>query len=228
MKKFLILAAVFFLLHAGAARAQIDPTEKPAATKPLHIAMLYQKLTRQKPDFENWVEHTPDFQNAALNERADILQRKTKELETAYHLLTPMEPVVLEIPVRISSYSQQQRGFLITSFSDMTFFGYEYAGNNYAVIPNKIAEYQWLKSPPDLAPAIMRETDNGQNAKIVMTLSPLSAHAEPLAINGRNYRLVMTDIYKMEIWSKDGTKIVWDTQMNHPGSRENKLLNLYQ
>lgn len=224
----LAFLSVLFLLHASPALAQIDPTEKPAATKAASIAMLHHKLTRQKPDFENWAARLPAVQNAARHEYAALLQQKSRELENAYNLLTPVEPVVLQTPVRISGYSHQQKGFLVTSFNDMTFFNYEYAGANYALIPDKIADYQWLKAPPELADSIMRETDNGQNAQIIITLTPLSAHTDPLAINGGEFRLLMMRVYRMEIWSKDGTEIIWDSQMNNPGSPENNLLNLYQ
>lgn len=221
---------IFFclLLFMPVAFAQPGPAEKPAVTKSVYIAMLYQKLIGQKPDFDGWVEQSPAFQNAALHERAEMMIRKTRAMKDVYDLLTPREPIVVEIPATISGYSEQQRGFMVTSFNEMTYFNYVYMGENYAVIPNQISQYLWMKAPPALAEPIMRETNNGQNVKLLLTLVPVSADPKPLPLRGKKYKLVMTDISAIEIWTKDGTKTVWDSQFNNPASSQNKLLNLYQ
>lgn len=224
----LLIAALLLFMTALPALGQETSVLKPPATRSVYIAMLYYKLIGQKPDFEAWVESSPAFQNAALHERADMMQSKTAVMREVYDLLTPQEPIVIEIPATISGYSEQQRGFLVTSFNEMTFFNYVYMGQNYAVIPSQISQYLWLKAPPELAAPILRETDNGQNVRMLMTLIPVSADPKPLSMRGRDYHLVMTDISAVEIWAKDGTKTVWDSQFNHPASQQNRLLNLYQ
>lgn len=208
--------------------AEAEMVKKPDQTKAVYVAMLHQKLTRKKPDFAAWVEDSPRFRNAALHERVDMMKQKTAELKEVYGLLTPAEPITLEIPVRMSGYSAREGGFLVPTFSNLTFFSYEYMGKNYAIIPNKIEEHQWLKSPPYLAPSIMEATDNGHNAKILMTLTPHSADPYLVLLKGKKYYLLMTEVSKMEIWSKDGTGTVWDTSLNKPASAKNKILNLYQ
>lgn len=220
-------ALVFVLLFSLTLPALADDA-KPAATKSVYIAMLYQRLSGVKPDFEKWIEETSAYRNAALHERVSLMTQKKAELQQVYSLITPAEPVVIDVPVKLTGYSAKKRGFLVPVFSDLTFFSYEYMGQRYALIPNKINEHAWLKTPPELAEDVMRETDNGHKGVITMTLIPRYADKKPMTYNGREYRLVMADISKMEIWSKDATRTVWESRPVREKGKANKLINLYQ
>lgn len=224
MRAALILALLLFL----ASPAHADENGKPATTKAVYIAMLYQHLSGIRPDFEKWIADTSVYRNAALHERVSLMTQKKSELQQVYSLITPAEPVIIDVPVKLTGYSQKKKGFLVPAFNDMTFFSYEYMGQRYALIPNKINEHAWLKSPPEFADAVMRETDNGHKGVITMTLLPLSADKKPMTYGGREYRLVMADISKMEIWSKDCTRTVWEGRPAKEKGKANKLINLYQ
>jgi hypothetical protein len=214
-------------LVAAPARAY---EKKPEPTKPLAIAMTYEKfLGKQvKPDFAEWVKETPEYNNAQLWERPDILEKNTQALEDTYNLMTGVEPIVVSIRTRISSYSRSRHGFLVGGFSNRDFFNFEYLGRRFALVPHGIEAYQWMKAPPGFADDVMHETDNGSDANLIITLTPISADPEPLVMKGHHYSLLMADVSKIELWSKDGSRVVWDDTMNAPHSTRSKLLNLWQ
>jgi hypothetical protein len=224
------LIACLVLAFAGIARAQMSQPKMPDQTKAIYIAMLYEKFLHgdAAPNFEDWVQRSPDYQQAELYQRPDIVIKSSKELKTTYDLLTPTEPIVLIIKARISGYSPAAKGFLVQNFRNMNYFDYTYLGKRYALVPNGIDRYQWLKAVPEEVNEIMRETDNGRSATLVLSLIPSQADPKPIELNGRKYSLMMADISKIEMWSKDSSHIIWDDKMNEPASVRSKVLDLFQ
>jgi hypothetical protein len=224
------LAPPTFALAAGDATPMKEQVKKPADTQAVYIAMLYEKILHggEAPDFEDWVRKSPDYENAQLYERPNIVEKNSKNLKDTFQLITYTEPIILSLKVHISGYSKTANGFFVQNFQNMSYFDYTYLGQRYAVIPNGLAQYQWLKAVPEEVPEIMRETDNGSATNLVISLVPMSADPKPMTLNGKTYNLMMTDISKIEIWSKDGSHVVWDDKMNAPSSVRSQLLDLFQ
>jgi hypothetical protein len=130
--------------------------------------------------------------------------------------------------MQISAYSPVGKGFLVKYFSDLTYYRYTFMGNRYALVPNGVMAYTWLKAPKSFAEEIMKETNNGYDAKLLLTLIPQSADRKPMVLDGRPTRLMMAEVTKVELWSKDGQRVIWDDKMNAPTSTRSKLMNLYQ
>lgn len=224
------MIACLTFAFAGVSHAQMSPPKMPEQTKAVYIAMLYEKFVRSNatPDFEDWVQRSPDYQAAELYQRPDIVLKNSKELKATYDLLTPTEPIVLIIKARISGYSPAGQGFLVQNFKNMSFFDYTYLGKRYALVPSGIDRYQWLKAVPEEVNEIMRETDNGRNATLVLSMIPSQADPKPIELNGKKYNLMMADISKIEMWSKDSSRIIWDDKMNAPASIRSQVLDLFQ
>ena len=226
------LIAFAVAAFACAASAQVVPQPKmPDQTKPIYVAMLYEKFKHpggDSPDFEEWVRQSPDYDNAQLFERPALVLKNAKDLKATYDLLTPTEPVIVMVNAHISSYSTTAKGFLVENFKNRTFFEYTYLGKRYAFVPNGLDRYQWLKALPEEVPEIMRESDNGRSANLVVSLIPIQADPKPMKLNGKDYLLMMGDISKIEMWSKDGAHVVWDDKMNAPSSVRSKILDLFQ
>ena len=200
-------------------------TSKPVATSPLYIAMLYYKLAGDAPDFTGWTKQWDTYQKTDMAERPALLDKRVSEMTNTFNLMTPAEPIIVQSKIRLSGYSATNQGFLIQNFNDVTFFNYNYMGKRYALIPGGMAKYQWLKAPANMVDAIMRETDNGSAGKITMTLISMRADPKPLEMNGKPHNLLMADISKIELWSKDGKTLVWDSQIGESKGRKD-LLNL--
>ncbi|MDE1152317.1 MAG: hypothetical protein PW788_07255 [Micavibrio sp.] len=227
MRLAITLLVLSCLLLATPALASSDG-KKPEPTPPAYIAMLYNKLLGKAPDFAAWVTSTEQYKEAELYDRAKIVELNSEKMQNTYSLLTVSEPIVLDVTANISGYSPLGKGFLVQNFNDMTYFNYTYMGERYALVPNGMTKYQWLRSPEELSPMIMRETDNGQNAIMTITLTPQAADAKPMQLDGRNCRLIMGEVSKIELWSKDKTHVIWDTQIAETNASKKRLLNLYQ
>ncbi|MCC7037747.1 MAG: hypothetical protein IT560_10645 [Alphaproteobacteria bacterium] len=198
---------------------------KPAPTSALYIAMLYHKLSGDMPDFTGWTKQWDTYQKTEMADRPALLESRVGEMTNTFNLMTPAEPIVVQSRIRLSGYSATNQGFLVQNFNDVTFFSYNYMGKRYALIPGGMAKYQWLKAPANMADAIMRETDNGASGKVTLTLISMRADPKPLEMNGKAYNLLMADISKIELWSKDGKTLVWDSQIGESKGRKD-LLNL--
>lgn len=229
MNRLIITLTLLALMSPVLARAA-DNT-MPNATPANYIALLYEKLTNKTgkmPRFENWVKDWPTYKKADFMEREKIMSDKVKELESTYGLLTWAEPIVIKTKVKISSYSHAGKGFLVQNFNEMTFFRFYHMGKGYAVIPGGMADYQWLKAPPGLSDIVMRETKNGHEAIVTITMTSTKADPSPMVMGRRYYRLLLADISKIELWSRDQKNIIWDNQIGSMDRTHKKLLNLRQ
>lgn len=223
------LAFGFILGFATLSYAGSGNVTRPAPTDALHIAMLYEKLISDRtPDFTDWVMETPKYKKAELYERPDIVEKGKEELAKTYRLLSTNEPIILEVKMQISAYSPVGKGFLVKYFNDLTYYRYTYMGNRYALVPSGVMAYTWLKAPKSFAEEMMKETNNGHDAKLLLTLIPQSADRKPMILDGRPTRLMMAEVTKVELWSKDGQRVIWDDKMNAPTSTRSKLMYLYQ
>ena len=220
-----LLAALLILLIATPAFAS---GKKPDATQSIYVAMLYEKLLGKTPGFEDWVRSSPKYAKIELYDRPQYLKDEVEKMYDTYNLLTVTEPIVLDVNAKITSYSPLGKGFLVQNFNDMTYFNYTYMGQRYALIPNGVASYQWLKCPPELAASIAREMNPDNNTvRLTLTLTPQGADPNPIQMDGRTYKLVMAEISKIELWSKDNSFVVWDTQFNSTDVKTKSLLNLH-
>jgi len=224
-----MMRAVSFLVMTLLLSAPALADARPDATKPVHIAMLYHHLTnKDEPDYEKLVGKWSKYQQANMVERGEMLDKYTPEMRDAYNLITPTEPIVVNVRVKISGYSPMQKGFFVQSFNDMTYFKFTYLGQRYMVIPSGTAEYQWLKSPQSLSDLIMSETKNGHEAELSITLISLKADPNPMIMDKIRYNLLLAEISKIEMWSKDGKSIIWDSTIGSSDRKRNELLNMHQ
>ena len=180
------------------------------------------------PDFTKWVKDWSKYKKADFMERQKLMDETVKSLENTYNLLTWAEPIVVKTKVKISAYSHLGKGFLVQNFNDITFFRFYHMGRGYALIPSGMANYQWLKAPPGMADLVMRETKNGREAIVSITMTSMKADPTPMPMGKRHYRLLMAEVSKIELWSQDRKNIIWDDQIGAQDRTRKKLLNLRQ
>ncbi len=227
----LTMTLAFSSLSCAWATVPIDGivTEKPKATEASYIALLFLKLTGKFPDFHAWAQQTPEYIGAAPDEKISTLEVKAKEFENTYNLLTLADPVIIEIPAKLSSYSALQKGFLIESFTTNMYFGFSHLDSSYAIIPKDITNRQWLPVPPEYADAILSRTNEGKEVVIQMSLLPVYAdNKNPMLLNDIDHWLILADISKISLWSSDGTRLLWESRNPQETQSPNKLLDLYR
>jgi len=219
----LTLLLCLLALPALTVQAQYLP-QKPVATKPVQIAMLYQKLTRQRPDFREWIEQSSDYIAADMYDRAEMVKSRLDEMQETYNMLMPNEPIMLEAQIELTAYSRLKKGFMVPMFTPLTFFNYVYMGENYALVPHKIMQYQWLHMNETLAAILLKESDAQHRVKMRLHMKPLTADRKPVQIGPQTYKPLMADITALELWSDDGQRLVWDSRKID--KNDNALLEL--
>jgi len=197
--------------------------DKPKATKSMYVAMLWQKLLGGSPDFIGWVQNSPDYAKADAKTQMDMIKTRATEMDQTYSLLTPTEPVVAYFTTSMV-YNRKKGGFTLRKWNNHTYFNYGYLGQRYALIPNGIDKFLFLKAPQTLVKPMLDGTDNGKKTTLEITLVPQKADPDPLRIGKNDYRLILADILKINMWSTDGKNILWDSSIMAP----DEILNLYQ
>jgi len=219
--KFILL---FFLGLAPPVQA-----ETPGITPPATVAMVFHRLAGSAPDFAAWAKMMPEYQSALTFDRQNVLSAKVAELKNAYALLTLQEPIVAEMRVKLSPYSETNRGFFVEGLDDDAFFPVEHAGNFYAVIPRRIGDRQWVKVPNAAqAAALTAARDSAPDITMVFFLMPKYAdRSAPADIGGKPHWLLSAEILKTALYAADSKAPLWQSEDAHvDGKKRQELLKL--
>lgn len=207
-------------------------TERAVATTPPYVAMLFHRLTGQPPDFDAWAMAS-DAYGAANSFDKDLVRReKATDALRAYNLITFDDPIIVDVPVRLSSYSRMRQGFLIENFKPDTFYSFSFLGRDYAVVPLDLMDYQWLsfENMPALESLAKKiETDQGQ-AQMQLWVTPVSADKDnPLQLNEKNYWLLSGRVKKLKIYDKSGKQLIWEGVSREEAAQNRQhVLDLYK
>lgn len=230
-------AGLVLLLTAPAALAQIyngDPAfqrSRPAATSPGYIAMLYHKMLGLVPDFEQWATASRSYGNASQFDKALAQREKAAELRGVYDLLTPSEPIIIELNSQLSDYSHANGGFFIKEIKDDMFFGFDFMDQHYAVIPSNILNYQFIKMSPEQGEKVRRGINDGGTDKgaLVFYIEPKFADkSEPLLLEGVPRWLLAGEIMRVAIYRRETDKLLWESEGKNPEPVSQELLDLKQ
>lgn len=230
----LFLAAALALALPAPASAQpvyVPPLAKvrPNPTSAGYVAMLYTKMTRQAPDFEKWAMASKDYANAAQFDKMVAAKEKIAELKGVYELLTPNEPLIIELPAKLSEYSQLNGGFFLDNLREDQLFSYNFFSRFYGVAPMNIMDFQWLKVTPAQARAIAAaKADPANKITAVFYVEPKYADkSAPFDYEGQAHWLISGEVRKMSLFDENG--LLWaspDKEAEEAASQE--LLNLKQ
>lgn len=206
----------------------------PPQTAPSYVAMVFYKMAGRQPNFEEWIRQSDDYKSAPQTERAAVRERMLGEFRSAFSLLTTHEPITLEMPVRVSAYSEESRGFFIDSFKADTFLPVAYNGQSYAIVPQGLMDKQWISvSDQDAIKAIMaaRTQAGDKGLTLQMVLLPQSVDASsPAQLEGGAYWLIAANIGKMMLFGPDPkAAALWQSEDSAEDARKRQeLLNLRQ
>lgn len=238
LKVILLASLIAVMVTGGGAQAQQDPLfdvapapthdTRPQPTQPSYIAMLFHRLTAKMPDFDAWARETEEYKSAPRAEKTVIMNRKSEEWQGAYNLLTIREDIVIETPVALSNYSAGNGGFFIRSFKDDTFFPTRFMGQNYAIVPERIMDKQWMKiASAERVPRIEEENRKGA-LRMIMTLSPrYTDGSAPIALEDEPYWLISAVIDKMALYAQGEDIPLWSSDsLTGDNSHRQELLKL--
>jgi hypothetical protein len=226
------LFAVFLLSIAAVSFAQTNISVAPPATPAKTVAMVYHKLTGKPPNFKKWALMTKDYLDASKFDKMMVRDKKAAEAQSEYSLLSLNEPVVIRTPVYISKYSFANKGFLIESFREDTYFSYEYGGDSYGIVIPDLIEYQWIAAEQDLAKKIDEAAESSSRRLLpaVIYFEPKFADASaPMQMDGKSYWLLSGRIRNIIIYTADEKTVLWEKQSKvYTDKKQRELMNLYQ
>ncbi len=242
MHKLLIILMALIVLNINCAYAQgysayhersTTSTQltnaKPAASTAADIALTFYKLSGIIPDFPLLAKEYKPYQETYGLEKTTLFNNRVEQLKNVYSLLTMQEPIVVEYSVKLSDYSQKNKGFFIENFEERTFFKFNHHNKDFAVVPDGIMDWQWLRVANNKKVAEMNKAANVLTALIFM--SPIyTDSSRPALIQDTNYWLLFAKINKIELYLPDAVKPIWrsDDILNDQGNsgKLNELLNL--
>lgn len=204
----------------------------PTPTSAGYVALLYYRMTGQVPDYEAWAMASDDYSKANSFDKDLVRREKAAEAARAYHLVTFDDPIIVEYPVTLSSYSRAKRGFFVENFRPDTFYSFDFIGRNYAVVPLDLMDFQWL-SVED-GPTMQKLEDvvrkSGGNALMYLYLTPTFADKQtPLKLDNKEYWLLSGRVQKIQIYNQRGKKLLWEGYgKSHVEQRQQEVMDLYK
>jgi len=238
--KALFGAAALAVLLTGAAVISAVPAQaqwgtgttgmeyRPRLSTSEEIAMAQHVLAVDPPSAEEWARHSKEYQESNEFDRMTVLEEKKRDYIQKFKLYSRPDVLVVGARVQLSPYSETNKGFIIESFSDQTFFAYKFAGQNYAVVIPKLMDYQWIGVEKEAAGALIAaRNSNSKNLNVVIEFEPKFADKNPIELQGKQFRLLAGEVASISLYGQASDRVLWSR--NGAGRAEknrNSLINL--
>ncbi len=198
------------LLFASSAYAQGKQVLREKETSDAYVSMLFYKMSDTIPDFEQWARATQTYDQASRFDKLMVQEKLVDQLHEIFIQILEDEPIFVDARATVSKYSLSHQGFLIEDFSQETFFSFTHMGENFAVIPQGINDFQWINVDPELGKKMGKLFGPNNAADLQVVLTPISADAQtPLMLGGKKHWLILAKIDSVRVWDNDGEKILW-------------------
>ena len=227
--KIILFIAMMWMIPSTVLVAQTGfmPNATPAQT----VAMVYHKMSNVPPNFKKWALMTKDYAAASKFDKVMVRDKKAAEFQAAFSLVSTTEAIVIRTPVYLSRYSFANKGFLIQSFREDTYFSYEYGGDAYAIVIPDLIEYQWVGAEEAAAKKIDDEAKLAKGSlKAILYFEPKFADkSAPMTLDGKKYWLLSGKVRNIALYASDGKTILWQKMSKtYSDKKQRELLNLYQ
>lgn len=204
---------------------------RPRISTAEEVAITQHWLSGDPPSAAEWARHSKEYLEANDFSRQAVMEEKRQEYIDKFKLFTKPETIVISSNVKISRYSRENKGFVIESFNNETFFAYTFAGQNYAVVIPKLMDYQWVSIEGDNAARIEHWAPNSNNTvNVVLEVEPKTADKTPIKLGDKTYRLMSAEVANISIYLQKTDRPLWSragtgkSTLSRPGS---DLLNFY-
>jgi hypothetical protein len=192
-----------------------------------NLAMTYYRLAyaqdssadKKGPDFKVLAREMKKYQEADSFHRTDVLNSLVDEMRSSFDAIVFNEPIALRLPVHLSGYSEKSQGFVIPDLGDQVVMRRSFAGQNFAIIPRQLADYQFMSVAKTVADAIGPNTGAKTQYKLVIYLSP--DFADPIdkltempgAANNAmaEYHVMSGKVNKVQLWDDEEKVRFWDS-----------------
>ncbi|MDP2204793.1 MAG: hypothetical protein Q8K65_00645 [Alphaproteobacteria bacterium] len=202
---------------------------RPRISTAEEVAIVQHVFAADPPSATEWARHSKEYLEANDFDRESVLDVKRREYIEKFRLFAKPETLVIGANIMLSSYSAVNKGFIIESFNDQTFFSYDFAGQKYAVVIPKLMEYQWMSVEPDIAEKLHVLTVGATGrVRMILEVEPKFADKKPIELKGALYRLLAGEVASISIIAPLTGEVLW--VRNGPGRAEKvrgNMMKLY-
>ena len=189
---------------------------RPRISTAEEIAITQRALSVDPPSATEWARHSKEYKEANDFDREAVMEAKRREYIEKFRVFTKPDVLVISANVQISRYSEMNKGFVIESFNEQTFFGYSFGGENYAVVIPKLMDYQWVEIEPEAAQAITSAAgSNHRKVNVVIEVEPKYADKKIIELGGKPYRILAGEVATISIYAPRSDRVLWSR--NGPG-----------
>lgn len=205
----------------------------PKAVTDVDIAMIYSRLTGTTPDFKKWVMSTKEYAKESDLTKPTYLEEQSAALGHVYSLLTLSDPIAVPFSAKLAPYSKENGGYVVQNFGEDTFFSFSAGGDNYALVPQGLADHAWLSVNDMAAKDIEAALGPTREAYMVIFIQPTFADkAHPIDIDGKTYKLISGKVTNVTIYRVKADRtatVLWaENTKEYNEKQTNDLLNLKQ
>lgn len=175
------------------------------------VAVTQRWLSADPPSAEEWARQSKEYQEANDFDRQSVLEEKKRYYIEKFRLFAKPESLVINTNVYLSPYSEANKGFVIESFNDQTFFAYSFAGQDYAIVVPKIVDYKWLGIEGENVQRINTARVNGRGVvNMLIEVEPKTADKTPMTIGDKTYRLMSAEVVSLTLYAqKNSDRALW-------------------
>lgn len=202
---------------------------RPRLSTAEEVAITQHVLSGDPPSAREWASHTREYKEANDFDREAVLDAKRREYVAKFNMFSKPETLVIGANIQLSAYSEANKGFIVESFDDQTFFSYNFAGQKYAIVIPKLMEYQWLSVDPETAKKISRSTGAYQGrVRLVMEIEPKFADKNPMELRGDTYRLLAGEVISFSLYGLTSDRTLWARSgSGHAERTRGDMINLF-
>lgn len=204
---------------------------RPRISTAEEVAVTQHWLSGDAPSAEEWARHSKEYKDANDFTRQSVIEEKKQEYIQKFKLFSKPETLVISSNVKISRYSHENKGFVIESFNNETFFAYNFAGQNYAIIIPKLMDYQWVGIEGTNAETIARQAPTSGNVvNVILEVEPKTADKTPIKLGDKEYRLMSAEVASISIYLRKSERALWTRTGTGKSTRTktgNDILNFY-
>ncbi len=225
----LCLLVIFVAALPASVRAQTLDTASSE-----DVAIAFYKIAGLTPSFSAWAKDTKLYHDTPLARRPAIAAQEAERLKKAYTDYSPARDIlnlatlahVTLQETTAASPDQKQYTLSWTFMEDNgNFFPYEYRGMLFALVPQKVEDYENDTLTKDQYDRLKTALGNGKDARIILQLRGQYANpAEPMTLYDREVWPLAGMIAGVTLWGSDGA-LLWEKTANGYVSPQTQSLN---
>ena len=240
--KLFSFTTIILILFSFSAQAQQDQKASTAED----VAIAFYKLGGITPKFTNWITEIDPYIHTPVARRPMVMEQERERLNKAYQNFRASEDFLIVltkanlIPTAHQERIKDKEGKqeIIKHYNleidfgqnvDLFYIPYEFAGQNFMVVPDKIQSLTHHTLHEFDYNRIRTNTTQKKAVPLILRLKPYDADIEkPYNVDGLDQWALKAEIVSMETWDRKGS-LIWEYSAPwYVSPNSKKIKKLYQ